>query len=475
MHRPTSPRPPGVLSVTALTEQLKALIEGRFRSVWVEGELSQVNPHHSGHVYLTLKDASARIDCVVWRTTAWRMRYQPGPGAKVLAHGQLSVHAPRGAYTLIINQLRPAGQGDLQQAFEQLKQRLAAEGLFDTRHKSPLPRLPRCVGVVTSPTGAARRDIEAILRRRAPQIPIILYPAQVQGAGAAADIINGMRRLVADGRADVLIVGRGGGSLEDLWAFNEESLARAIAACPVPIISAVGHETDFTIADLVADRRAATPSEAAEMAVPSRDDLLMHLAHLVERMSAAMARRRERATLTLTHLSRRLPANVGTHRRRLSLERQTTAIERAIRQDLAARRLRLREVESALQRAHPQARLARARSRLSIAAERLGQSMERHLATSRQRHAEARARIEAGARVTAQARAEWRTLTARLAALSPLASLDRGFSVTRAHGQILRRADAVQPGDAIEITLSAGALTAEVTAVHSQQLDEERS
>lgn len=475
MHGPTSSRPPGVLSVTALTEQLKALIEGRFRSVWVEGELSQVKPHSSGHVYLTLKDASARIDCVVWRTTAWRMRYQPGKGAKVLARGQLSVHAPRGAYTLIIDQLKPAGQGDLQRAFEQLKQRLAAEGLFDQRRKSPLPRLPRCVGVITSATGAARRDIEAILRRRAPQIPIILYPAQVQGEGAGHDIVQGLRQLVADGRPEVLIVGRGGGSLEDLWAFNEEHVARAIAACPIPIISAVGHETDFTIADLVADRRAATPSEAAEMAVPSRDDLLMHLDHLVERLTTAMTRRHERAALTLDHLGRRLRADVGTHRRRLYLERQTSALERAIRQRLTRQRSRLTEAEGALQRAHPQARLAHARRRLSIAAERLTPAMERRLSGARARHAHARAQLAVGARYPEQARATWRTLTARLEALSPLASLDRGFSVTRAQGRILRRADAVKPGEAIEITLSVGALTAEVTAVHPGPSSEESS
>jgi len=443
---PTSRRPPAV-SVGELTRRLKGLLESSFRQVWVEGEMGQVKQHHSGHVYFTLKDADARIDGVVWRTTAWRMRYQPVEGHRVVARGTLSVHAPRGAYTLIVDLFLPAGAGDLQAAFAQLKQKLSGEGLFDRRRKKAIPTLPRAVGVVTSSTGAAFHDIRTVLHRRAPQIPIVLYPAQVQGDGAARDVIEGITRLSADPRIDVIIVGRGGGSLEDLWTFNEEAVARAIAACPVPIISAVGHETDTTISDLVADARAATPSEAAERAVPNRSDLLYTIDGLAERLSRAMALRLERSTARTTRAADRLA--------------------RVIRTRLDAEGKALTRMEVGLRDHHPLARITKARGRLDRAIARLSVLGPEPVRRARRRlisSTEALQRV--GPRAAQTARGDMRVLVARLDALSPLASLGRGYSITRSGDAIISRADAVEVGDVVEIGLHHGRLSAQVTACH---------
>lgn len=450
--------------------------------IWVEGEMAQVKPHQSGNVYFTLKDADARIDGVVWRSTAERIQmfggYQPVDGHRVLALGSLSVYPPRGSYSFVVERFLRAGTGDLQAAFEKLKQQLGAEGLFDRQRKRRPPLLPRAVGVVTSPTGAARHDIQTVLHRRSPQIPIVLYPAQVQGPGAAEDVVAGLMALTADPRVEVIIVGRGGGSLEDLWTFNEESVARAIAACPVPIISAVGHETDTTIADLVADARAATPSEAAEMAVPSRADLLYTVDGLSERLSRAVARRLERQSMRLTGLRQRLMPGVGFGERERRLERLEARMDRAIGTRLDAHGARLRAVERLLRDQHPVSRIARARRALD------GLDARLHGA-ARNRTAAARIRVQSlderlgrvGGRMTAEQRATLRLLMARLHALSPLASLGRGFSITRRDGRVVRDAAQVAVGERVEILLHRGRLEAEVTAAvpaqQSEQSDEE--
>lgn len=434
---------PDTLTVSALSERIKELLEGQLYDLWVEAELGAVKVHQSGHVYLTLKDGDARIDAVIWRTTARRIRHRPQIGEQVLVFGRISVYPPRGCYQLVIEQLLPAGGvGPLQAAYDQLRGKLAAEGLFDPGRKRRPPLLPRGVGVVTSPTGAARFDIEQVLHRRAPHVPIIIYPAIVQGPAAAADVAAGIRAVCHHPLVDVVIVGRGGGSLEDLWAFNEEAVARAIHECPVPVISAVGHETDVTIADLVADLRAPTPSAAAEAAVPVRDDLLAGVAGLVERLERALARRVERCREGLRFLERRLGAGLAFDARTVALQRLEARLLAGVRRRIASRRQQLEQLDERTRARHPAVRLTRARQRLGSLAARL----ER-----------------AGGRRVTQAREALGPLAARLHALSPVASLGRGYSITRRDGRALRGYDEVQVGDEVEVILHRGRLHAQVT------------
>jgi exodeoxyribonuclease VII large subunit len=276
-----------VYTVSDLTTEVKAVLEDGFSAIWVEGELSNFKHHTSGHMYFTLKDAQAQLRGVMFRGSNRLLRFRPEDGMAVLAFGSLTVYERRGEYQITVEHLEPKGVGALQVAFEQLKARLEGEGLFDPARKRPIPRLPRQVGIVTSPTGAVLQDMLTILGRRFPGLDILVHPVQVQGEGAAVDIARAIGRLGARSDLDVLIVGRGGGSLEDLWAFNEEVVARAIAACPIPVISAVGHETDVTIADFVADLRAPTPSAAAELVVAQRDELRQRVDELALRAEAA--------------------------------------------------------------------------------------------------------------------------------------------------------------------------------------------
>jgi exodeoxyribonuclease VII large subunit len=263
-----------VLSVTDITRQIKSSLEQRFTRVWIQGEISNFKHHTSGHLYFTLKDEGAQISATMWRSRAAGLLFQPEDGMNVIARGGITVYPPRGNYQIDVDQLTPLGIGELQIAFERLKKKLAAEGLFDEARKRPLPGFPTTVGIVTSETGAALQDVRTVLGRRFPGIELILSPVRVQGPGAAEEIAQAIQDMNRYGQIDVLIVGRGGGSLEDLWAFNEEIVARAIAASEIPVVSAVGHEIDFTIADFVADLRAPTPSAAAEMVVPDRTELL---------------------------------------------------------------------------------------------------------------------------------------------------------------------------------------------------------
>jgi len=433
---------PTTLTVTEFTERVKTLLEGTFHSVWVEGEISQLKVHRSGHVYLTLKDEDARLEAVVWRSTAWKMQYQPGVGERVVARGRVSLYPQRGSYQLVIQGLQPAGIGALQAAYEALKAKLGAEGLFDDERKRPLPFLPRAVGVVTSATGAARRDIEAVVHRRCPQVPIILYPATVQGPGAAAEIVRGIEALAKRPDVDVIIAGRGGGSIEDLWAFNEEPVVRAIATCSKPIISAVGHETDFTLADFVADWRSPTPSAAAERAVPVRDDLLYTIDLNVERMTQAVRRTLERGRHRLTQAGQRLVTGVNLARGRRRLQGLSGRLDMAFQRHAVTAKTRLHVVEQRLATVHPAARLARSRQRLQAAVGRLA---------------------GVGPRAVSRARADFRETAARLAALSPLASLDRGYGIARSGGQIVRSHQDVTVGEPVEVLVHDGWFRAEVT------------
>ena len=276
-----------ILSVTELTKSIKLLLEDNFPKVWVEGEISNYIKHSSGHRYFTLKDEGAQIKCVIWRGMSGYLSFEPDNGMKVKAHGQVTVYERSGQYQLIVSSMQPAGIGQLEIAFQQLKIKLQNEGLFDDSHKKPIPQYPERIGVVTSPTGAAIRDIIKVINRRAPWVEIIIRPAAVQGENAAKDIAQAIEDFNRYGQVDTLIVGRGGGSLEDLWPFNEEITARAIFASKIPVISAVGHQIDFTISDFVADLRAPTPSAAAEVAVPDGTELTGYFIEFYRRVCQA--------------------------------------------------------------------------------------------------------------------------------------------------------------------------------------------
>jgi exodeoxyribonuclease VII large subunit len=393
---------PEVLSVSELTLAIKSELERSFTSVWVSGEISDVVRPHSGHVYLTLKDAGAQIKGVIWKTAAARIKFDLEDGMEVVCRGDIDVYPPRGSYQLIIRQVEPLGLGALQLAFKKLYEKLAAEGLFDARHKQPLPRFPRRIAIVTSPTGAAIRDFLEVLRRRWQGIEVLVIPVRVQGEGAAEEIARGIR--LANQLAeppDVLVVGRGGGSIEDLWCFNEEPVVRAIFASAIPTISAVGHEIDVTLADLVADVRALTPSEAAERVVPSGEEVRSLLVNYRERLTASLRSRAQQARGRLQSLAERR-----------IFRRPHDALQELSR--------RVDELETRATRAAWQ-RLARSQDGT-------------------------------------------RALAAQLAGLSPLAVLSRGYSVTSRldNGAILDRAAEVSAGERIITRLAHGEVISRV-------------
>jgi len=303
-----------VVTITELTRQIKQSLETSFPRMWVEGEISNFKHHTSGHLYFTLKDEGAQLSAVMWRSRVANLTFPPEDGMKVIARGSITVYPPRGNYQIDVEQIQPIGIGELQLAFERLKQKLAAEGLFDPAHKKPIPEFPECIGIITSETGAALQDIRSVLSRRHPSVEVILASVRVQGTGAAGEITEAIEQMNRYGGIDVLIVGRGGGSLEDLWAFNEERVARAIYASKIPIVSAVGHEIDFSIADFVADLRAPTPSAAAELVVRDRTELLEDIGNLCYTMRGAidtqMSSFRERVASLLTSYSFNRPRDL---------------------------------------------------------------------------------------------------------------------------------------------------------------------
>jgi len=297
-----------VLTVSELTSQIKEILEGTFVGIWVEGEISNFRRPSSGHMYFTLKDEATQVSAVIFRSLNRDLRFIPKDGLAVIAYGRVSVYERRGEYQITVEYMEPKGIGALQLAYEQLKERLAQEGLFDPARKKPLPLLPQRVGVITSATGAAIRDILHVIHRRFANLEVILYPVQVQGETAAGEIARAIEEMNRRGKIEVLIVGRGGGSIEDLWAFNEEKVARAIFASRIPVISAVGHETDYTIADFVADVRAPTPSAAAEVVVTSKDQLSQRMDELIGRMLSSLQLRLQRYATSLSHMKGRLQA-----------------------------------------------------------------------------------------------------------------------------------------------------------------------
>jgi exodeoxyribonuclease VII large subunit len=439
-----SPAAHGALTVSALTARLKAAIERGFGSLLVEGEISNCKQWSSGHIYFTLKDDFAQIRAVMFRTTARQLKFRPEDGMHIVARGRVSVYEVKGEYQLVCDSLEPRGLGALQLAFEQLKRRLQAEGLFEAGRKRPLPVLPRRIGVVTSLDGAALRDILRVLTERHPTARVVIRPARVQGEGAALDLVRALKAIARVPELDVVIVGRGGGSAEDLWAFNDEALARAIALCPVPVISAVGHEVDFTIADFVADRRAATPSNAAELVVERADHFRTRIRHAEQRLAGRLRQlfdRRAQAAERLDARLRRWPTTVALRDR--DRQELTVHLGHAARARLARAAQRFELLRRRLERRDVRRIAAEFRTRLVGADARL-----RDLVTQRRLRAEGRAR----------------ELAARLDSLSPLAVLGRGYAVcwNAERTSIIRSARAVEPGDAVRVTLAEGELACRV-------------
>jgi exodeoxyribonuclease VII large subunit len=444
--------PRKIYTVSEITADVKDCLESEFADLWVEGEISNFTAAASGHLYFALKDKGAQMRCVCFRSKARFLKFSGEDGLHVVACGNLSVYEPRGEYQLIVEFMEPKGLGSLQLAFEQLKARLQAEGLFDGAHKKPLPLLPRCIGIVTSPTGAALQDILRILRRRHESVRVLIYPARVQGPGAAAEIAAGIRALNKLSDIDVMIVGRGGGSLEDLWAFNEEIVARAIFESCIPVISAVGHEIDFTIADFVADLRAPTPSAAAELVVAQKSALLEQLVVLRRRLQHSLQ-------FQLSHLRNRvlmLAANrvFASTEGRFSYYRQRLD-ELVYRLDSL-----LRERLGNLSK----------RERL-LAADLAGFDLRQTMQLRRENVDRQLSGLQARARLFLQsARGKLQALDHSLQALNPLAVLDRGYAICRdARGNILRDAGTLQPGDSFSVKLARGAIDARAERVHKTE------
>ena len=404
---PTPDLPPDVLTVSQLTGLVRGTLEEKFNRIWVVGEISGLAQPRSGHVYLSLKDDRSQLSAVIWRSTAQRVKFDLKDGLEVLVSGSLTVYEPRGQYQFIVQRIQPRGVGALQLAFLQLKEKLEKEGLFDEEHKKPLPFIPRRIALITSPTGAAIRDMLKQLAGRFPGFDALVVPVRVQGDQAAGEIADAIRLVNTRDDIDLIITGRGGGSIEDLWAFNEEVVARAIYASEIPVISAVGHEVDVTIADLVADARALTPTAAGEMAVPEKALLHEQIDQLAQRLNYSLATRLELARSRLDSLTRAISLShplemIRHHQQHLDelLSRMQTLLEH----------------------------------RTSIGREQLG------------------------------------SLAGALEALSPLKVLGRGYSITLGDGKIIKRADDVQPGDRLEVIVKEGRIQSIVESTSQEGL-----
>ena len=435
-----------VHTVSELTGEIRRMFESGFGDVWVEGEISNCKVWNTGHAYFTLKDETAQIRCVMFRSAVRYLKFSLEDGLHVVARGRLGVYEPKGEYQLQCEHVQPHGLGALQLAFEQLKKKLHAEGLFEQSRKRPLPALPRKIGIVTSLDGAALRDIIKVLRRRHPNAHLVIRPARVQGETAAAEVVGGLRAIGRVEGVDVVILARGGGSAEDLWAFNEERVARAIVASPVPVIAAVGHEVDFTIADFVADLRAPTPSAAAELVISAKEEFFNRIDRLSHRLQTAAHGNIERRRASVHALANRrglagLLARVGLRGRhsaelsfRLGRALTTTLQKHERALQVLRRRLEARDVTR---------RFAVIRGRLQAADAKLSATVQR--------------RTDRGA-------AALRTLTGRLDSLSPLAVLARGYAVcwNEERTAILRDALLLTKGDKIQVTLARGELSCEV-------------
>lgn len=439
-------------TVSQVNREARQLLEGHFSSIWIEGELSNFKAHTSGHWYFSLKDSQAQISCALFRANNRKVAFQPKDGMQIKIRGQISLYEGRGAYQIIVDTMEEAGLGKLQKAFEALKKRLSEAGLFDPAHKKPLPALPRCLGVVTSPTGAAIRDILSVLKRRFPGISIILYPTLVQGETAAPQIVKALQTANRRKECDLLILARGGGSLEDLWPFNEEIVAQAIYESELPIISGIGHEVDFTIADFVADLRAPTPSGAAEQAVPDRRELWLSLQqekrHLLKQMQAILNPLAQQVSWMQKHLQQQHPQRKLAEKAQL-LDSYEAQFVRLQTQLLLERQTTLKTRTAQFLSLTPSHRIMQ-----QVQLLRLHQAkLQTPLMT-----------------VIHQRELQVSQAAATLDALSPLATLSRGYAITarQKDHRILHSADEVSKGERINVRLKKGSLDCVVEEVKSE-------
>jgi exodeoxyribonuclease VII large subunit len=439
-----------IYTVSELTDSIRLLLEKEYPSVWIQGEISNLRSAPSGHQYFTLKDDAAQIRAVMFRLQSRFLKFRLEDGLRVIAWGRVSVYSARGEYQLIVDTMEPAGLGSLMLAFEQLRNRLAEEGLFDAERKRTIPPLPRTVGIVTSATGAAVQDMIRIIRRRLPGTNILLSPASVQGDRAPDEIVRALRRLCETGDVDVIIVGRGGGSIEDLWAFNDERVVRAVSSCPIPIVSAVGHETDFTLTDFAADLRASTPSAAAEMVVLDKRTLQEAIAHLAGVLTNGMHKALDRRRALFREMvSRMQDPRRHIQDRRMRLDELSMRMARVMRKRIEDLQERTQALTERLRPEH----LRR------VLMERKDMSLE--LLTRLERRGRAAVRDE---------RTALESLAGRLDALSPLGVLSRGYSITfrQATHEVISDARTVDLGEEVQVRLWRGELQCKVTGLQRE-------
>jgi exodeoxyribonuclease VII large subunit len=440
-----------VYSVSQLNREVRELIESGFRRIWVEAEISNVSAPSSGHMYFTLKDAAAQVRCAMFRGQNARLSFKPANGMQVLVCAEVSLYEARGDYQLIVSHMEPAGDGRLRMAFEQLKQKLQAEGLFDSARKKAIPAWPKRLGVITSPTGAAIRDVLTVLKRRFPRLPVLIYPVPVQGDQAAPQIAAAIDLACARAECDVLLITRGGGSLEDLWAFNEELVARAIARCTLPTLSAIGHEIDFTMADFVADLRAPTPSAAAEIISPHREQWQAQISTWQQRLMRQLIQKlrvvRDRITLAHKRIQRLHPSQ-QLRSRAQKIDDLEQRQQRAQLQHCAQWRARLAQLNLRLHAQNPRQQLLLHKAQI------LTQFSQRlqHVIQQRLHHHHTR----------------WAILAKSLDSISPLATLSRGYAIVRDHqGQLIRTAHQVESGAELRISLHQGTLSCRVESTQT--------
>ena len=477
-----------IYAVSRLVREARGVLEGSFPLLWVEGEISNLAMPGSGHIYFSLKDEAAQVRCAMFKGRNRQLRFIPENGMQVLLRVRVTLYEGRGEFQLVVEHMEEAGSGALQRAYEALKHRLGEAGLFDAGHKKALPAMPKAIGVVSSPDGAAVHDILTVLKRRFPAVNVIVYPVAVQGTDSAAQIAQAIATADQRQECDVLIVGRGGGSLEDLWSFNDEKVAQAIFACQLPIISAVGHEVDFTIADFVADVRAATPSAAAELAVPDAQQWLQKLQGHCRRLTLLMTHYLHNEQRHLQHLQRNLPQpKIVIHQQMQRLDRLEKQMHQAWQQSLKQHYQTLNYWSVRLK--HPQATIETQRYKVNVLHDRLRRVMVQHQdkVTNHYRDLEQRLRIKSPLPGLKQQQLQFGQLQTRLhqamtqslqvrkahfqqqirtlSAVSPLNTLERGYSITTAHktGSVLRNAEQVEVGQAVQVQLQQGQLICKVT------------
>ncbi|MCL6398083.1 exodeoxyribonuclease VII large subunit [Pectobacterium carotovorum subsp. carotovorum] len=437
-----------IFTVSRLNQTVRQLLEMEMGQIWLSGEISNLSQPSSGHWYFTLKDERAQVRCAMFRTSNRKVTFRPQNGQQVLIRASITLYEPRGDYQLLAESMQPAGDGLLQQQFEQLKQRLAAEGLFDQQFKQVLPSPAKQVGVITSASGAALHDILQVLQRRDPSLPVIVYPTSVQGAEAPLQIVRAIELANQRNECDVLIVGRGGGSLEDLWSFNDERVARAIFASRIPIVSAVGHETDVTIADFVGDLRAPTPSAAAELVSRNQLELLRQIQSQRQRLEMAMdyyLAQRNREFTRLHHRLQQQHPQLRLARQQAQLVKLRQRLEDAVQQQLRQTSRRSERLQQRLMQQQPQTRIHRAQQRLQQLSYQMQSAVERQLNQNKQKLGIACSRLEG---------------------VSPLATLARGYNVTTApDGKVLKNVAQITPGETLKTRLQDGWVESQVTTL----------